>query len=112
MSLAAIGSRTRRPGGPFGWSDAVSTYQFTLFIAGESPRSTRAVENLRSLASGALEGDFELVVVDVTVDPAEAEAAQIMATPTVIKRLPEPVRRVTGDLSDPDAVALALGLPR
>jgi circadian clock protein KaiB len=90
----------------------VSTYQFTLFIAGESPRSTRAVENLRGLAERSLEGDFELIVVDVVQDPDEAEAMQIMATPTVIKRLPEPVRRVTGDLSDLEAVALALGLPR
>jgi circadian clock protein KaiB len=90
----------------------VSTYRFTLFIAGQSPRSTRAVDNLRALAEGNLtEGDFELVVVDVVEDPAEAEANQIMATPTVIKRQPDPVRRVTGDLSDPKAVALALGLP-
>ncbi len=89
------------------------TYQFTLFIAGQSPRSTRAVENLRGLAAGMLdEGDYELVVIDVVHDPAEAEAHQIMATPTVIKRHPDPVRRVTGDLSDVDAVALALGLPR
>ena len=91
----------------------MSTYAFTLFIAGQSPRSTRAVENLRCLAEEALEkGDFELVVVDVVSDPAEAEAHQIMATPTVIKRRPDPVRRVTGDLSNPEAVALALGLPR
>jgi circadian clock protein KaiB len=91
----------------------MSTYRFTLFVAGQSPRSTRAVENLRGLAEGVLgAGDFELVVVDVMEDPAQAEAHQIMATPTVIKRTPEPVRRVTGDLSDTAAVALALGLPR
>lgn len=90
----------------------MSTYQFTLFIAGQSPRSTRAVENLRGLAEHSLDGDFELVVVDVVEDPDEAESQQIMATPTVIKRLPEPPRRVTGDLSDQEAVALALGLPR
>lgn len=98
---------------PDGSIDDMSTYQFTLFIAGESPRSTRAVENLRGLAEGVLgPADFELEIVDVTEYPGEAEAHQIMATPTVIKRLPEPVRRVTGDLSDSEAVALALGLPR
>ena len=90
----------------------MSTYQFTLFIAGESPRSTRAVQNLRALATRVTEEDFELVVVDVVAEPGEAETHQILATPTVIKRVPEPVRRVTGDLSDLDAVALALGLPR
>lgn len=91
----------------------MSTYRFTLFVAGRSPRSTRAEQNLRGLAEGTLAaGDFELVVVDVTEDPAQADVHQIMATPTVIKRMPEPVRRVTGDLSDSEAVALALGLPR
>ena len=89
----------------------MSTYQFTLFIAGQSPRSTRAVENLRGLGEGSLKGDFELVIVDVMEDPDEAEAEQIMATPTLVKRLPGPARRVTGDLSDIRSVALALGLP-
>jgi circadian clock protein KaiB len=88
------------------------TYRFTLFIAGQSPRSTRAVENLKALGTHVLDGAFELEVVDVVEDAARAEADQIMATPTVIKVSPDPVRRVTGDLSDPDAVALALGLPR
>lgn len=88
------------------------TYQFTLFVAGESPRSTRALENLRGLAERDLANDFELDIVDVVQDPAAAEAQQIMATPTVIKRAPAPERRVTGDLSDLEAVGLALGLPR
>lgn len=90
----------------------VTTYRFTLFIAGDSPRSTRAVENLKALGARNLDGLYELEVVDVTEDAARAEEQEIMATPTVIKLTPEPVRRVTGDLSDPDAVALALGLPR
>lgn len=89
-----------------------TTYRFTLFVAGQSPRSTRAVENLKALGERNLEAEFELEVVDVTEDAARAEEWQIMATPTVIKHAPDPVRRVTGDLSDPDAVALALGLPR
>lgn len=90
----------------------MSTYQFTLFIAGQSPRSTRAVENLRGLTRETLDGDFELVIVDVMEDPDEAEAQQIMATPTLVKSMPAPERRVTGDLSDLESVALALGLPR
>lgn len=88
------------------------TYQFTLFIAGQSPRSTRAVENLRGLAERTLDGDFDVTIIDVIEDPDEAEAQQIMATPTLIKQRPEPARRVTGDLSDLESVALALGLPR
>ena len=87
-------------------------YRFTLFIAGQSPRSTRAVENLEELGRDRLNGEFELDVIDVTARPEEAEAQHILATPTLIKHSPDPVRRVTGDLSDRDAVALALGLPR
>lgn len=88
------------------------TYHFTLFVAGESPRSTRAIENLRKLVARALAEDFELVVVDVVEDPVAAETQRILATPTVIKAEPGPERRVTGDLSDLEAVGLALGLPR
>lgn len=91
---------------------SAGTYRFTLFIAGSSPRSTRAVENLRALCEANLDGDYALEVVDVTERPADAESQSIMATPTLIKHAPDPVRRVTGDLSDRDAVALALGLPR
>ena len=89
----------------------MATFRFTLFIAGDSPRSTRAVENLRELGRERLKGDFELDVVDAMERPDAAEAQRIMATPTVIKHSPNPVRRVTGDLSDREAVALALGLP-
>lgn len=89
----------------------MSAYRFTLFVAGESPRSTRAVENLRGLGEENLGGDFELVVIDVMERPEDAETHRIMATPTVIKLTPEPVRRVTGDLSNRTAVAVALGLP-
>ncbi|HZD17341.1 MAG TPA: circadian clock KaiB family protein [Actinomycetota bacterium] len=87
-------------------------YRFTLFVTGQSPRSTRALENLRALGETVLGGDYVLELVDVTEDPAAAEENQVMATPTLIKHAPDPVRRVTGDLADRDAVALALGLPR
>lgn len=90
----------------------MSTYRFTLFVAGQSPRSTRALENLRALCERVLPGDYDLAVVDVVDAPAEAEADRVLATPTLIKRSPDPVRRVTGDLSDHDALSLALGLPR
>ena len=90
----------------------MTTYRFTLFIAGRSPRSTRALENIRELGERSLGGAYELEIVDVTEDVARAEEQQIMATPTVIKSWPNPIRRVTGDLSDSEAVALALGLPR
>jgi circadian clock protein KaiB len=85
-------------------------FRFVLFVAGDSPRSAQAAANLRRLATERLEGRAEIAVVDVLVDPARAESDRILTTPTLVKEAPEPARRVTGDLSDLDRVASALGL--
>jgi circadian clock protein KaiB len=87
-----------------------SIYLLTLFVTGQSVRSQRAVANLRRLCE-ALRGLCELTVVDVLERPQLAEEEKIMATPTVIRRRPLPVRRVIGDLSDPEKVLLWLDLP-
>jgi len=86
-------------------------YQFTLFIAGQSPRSQQALINLRRLAEARLGNGFELSVVDVLLDPESADAARILTTPTVVRTAPAPARRVTGDLSDASLVVIALDLP-
>ena len=85
-------------------------FQFTLFIAGESPRSQRAIANLRRIAQERLGGDYELDVVDVQQDPERAEQERILTTPTLVKRAPEPRRRVTGDLTNAEQVLIALSL--
>jgi circadian clock protein KaiB len=87
-----------------------STFLLTLFVTGQSVRSQRAVANLRRLCEG-LHGLCELTVVDVLERPQLAEEEKIMATPTVIRRRPLPVRRVIGDLSDPEKVVMWLDLP-
>lgn len=86
-------------------------WSFQVFITGDSPRSTAALTNLRRLCA---ERDItpEIEVVDVVQRPRDAEALRILATPTVIRRLPMPVRRVIGDLSDYPQVAMALDLPQ
>jgi len=71
-----------------------------LFIAGRSPRSDSAVENLRQILAGSSEDDFELTVIDVLENPQLAEDDFILATPTLIKVAPTPIRRIIGDLSD------------
>ena len=86
------------------------TFQFTLFVAGDSPRSHMAAVNFRRLGEERLGGDYELQIVDVVRDPERAELERILTTPTLIKVRPEPPRRVTGDLSDPELVILALAL--
>ena len=85
-------------------------FRFTLYIAGASPRSTQAAENLRRLGAEHLDGDFELAVVDVVEDPERAESQRILTTPTLVREHPAPPRRVTGDLSDPTRVLAALAL--
>jgi circadian clock protein KaiB len=87
------------------------TYSFRLYVAEQTERSQAALVNLRHLCESRLSGRYELEVVDVVDRPDLAESARILATPTVIRIAPSPIRRVIGDLSDHDRAAAALGLP-
>lgn len=84
--------------------------QLTLYIAGQTARSRRAIANLERLLESDVEGQCTLTIVDVTEDPDAAEAARILTTPTLIKESPAPQRRVTGDLSDSEMVVDGLAL--
>lgn len=88
----------------------MSQFVFTLYVAGDSARTARAVANIRQLGDERLNGRYELTIVDVALDAERAEAARILTTPTVVKEAPGQPRRVTGDLSDPDQVFAALAL--
>lgn len=90
--------------------DSEACYRLKLFVAGRSPRSAAAVATLRRICAAELAGRFDLVVVDIVEQPELAEAARILATPTLIKESPGPVRRIIGDLSDKDKVFAGLGL--
>jgi circadian clock protein KaiB len=79
-------------------------------VAGSTPRATTAIENLRRICEKDLSGRYELEVIDVLEHPELAEKDRILATPTLIKQLPPPLRRVIGDLSDADKVLLGLEL--
>jgi circadian clock protein KaiB len=81
-----------------------------LFVAGRTPRSERAVANLEQIGDEHLAGRYVMEVVDVLKDPEAAERYRILTTPTLIRELPEPVVRVTGDLSHSSKVLHALGL--
>jgi circadian clock protein KaiB len=83
--------------------------RFCLFIAGETSRSQRALENLDRIFKTSPETRFELEVIDVIASPERAEEERILATPTLIKDFPPPRRRVTGDLSDAAKVLSVLG---
>ncbi|HEY3746749.1 MAG TPA: circadian clock KaiB family protein [Gemmatimonadaceae bacterium] len=86
----------------------MSKYLLTLYVTGTSPRANIAIGNLQRICEQELEGQYELEVVDVLENPQRAEDEKILATPTLIKQLPPPLRRVIGDLSDKDKVLLGL----
>lgn len=87
-------------------------YILKLYVTGKTPRTERAISNLRRLCEEELDECYELLVIDVLDHPQLAEDERILATPTLIKQLPPPLRRVIGDLSDKDKVLLGLDLHR
>lgn len=83
-----------------------------LYITGRTTRSETAIRSLQRLCEEDLEGQYELVIVDVLEQPEEAEKGHILATPTVVKELPLPIRKVIGDLSDQEKVLIGLDIQR
>lgn len=86
------------------------TYHFRLFVAGESPRSSRAINNLRLLCERALPDAHKIEVIDVLERPDLAEAASVLATPMVMRMQPLPQRRAVGDFNDLARLAAAIDL--
>lgn len=87
---------------------STSKFQLKLYVAGSDSRTRSAIENLQHICDTELAGQYELEVIDVLERPDEAEDAKILATPTLIKQLPPPLRRVIGDLSDKQKLLLGL----
>lgn len=87
-------------------------YLLRLFVTGTSPRAAQALSNLRRICEDELQGRYDIEVIDVLERPEVAEKEKVLATPTLIKKLPLPLRRVIGDLSDKDKVLLGLELRR
>lgn len=86
----------------------LDNYLLKLYITGRSPRAELAIANLRRLCTEELAGCYEIEIIDVLEHPQLAEDDRILATPTLIKQLPPPLRRVIGDLSNRDKVLLGL----
>jgi circadian clock protein KaiB len=83
-------------------------YLLKLYVTGRTPRSQQAIDNLRSLIAD--NERYELEIIDVLEEPEKAEAHKVLATPTLVRELPPPLRRVIGDLSDRQQVLLGLEL--
>ena len=91
-------------------SSAGDEYILRLYIAGSSSRSRQAILRTRELCAGELKGRCNLEVIDIYQEPVRARDAQIIATPTLVKESPQPMRRLIGTLTKPRDLFVALGL--
>jgi circadian clock protein KaiB len=91
-------------------SKSSEEYVLRLYVAGVTPRSVQAIENVKSVCERHLQGRYELQVIDIYQQPVLAKGDQIIAVPTLIKSLPVPLRTLIGDLSDVERVLVGLDL--
>jgi len=85
-------------------------YELRLYVAGQTSRSVTALRNLKEYCEEHLVGQYSLEVVDLLKNPQLAEGDQILAIPTLVKKVPEPVRKIIGDLSDKEKVLVGLDI--
>jgi circadian clock protein KaiB len=85
-------------------------YILRLYVTGMTPRSARAVENIRAFCEKHLAGRYELQVIDLYQQPELARTEQLVAAPTLIKKLPLPLRRLIGDMSDEERILVGLDI--
>ncbi len=85
-------------------------YILRLYVTGMTARSKRAIQNIKTICEDHLKGHCELEVIDIYREPVLAKGDQIIATPTLIKKLPAPLRKFIGDLSDTEKILLGLDL--
>lgn len=85
-------------------------YNLRLYVAGQTPKSMAAIANLKKICERHLPGRYEIEVIDLIKDPALARRHQIVAIPTLIRQLPEPLKRIIGDLSNVEKVLVGLDI--
>jgi len=84
--------------------------ELRLYVAGQTPKSLAALANLKKICSEHLEGQYKLYVIDLMKTPQLAQNDQILAIPTLVRKLPQPIRKIIGDLSDQNKVLVGLNL--
>jgi circadian clock protein KaiB len=89
---------------------ASSRYVLTLYVAGRSPKSVNAIANIKRLCEANLQGRYVLEVIDLYQQPQLAQAEQIIAVPTLIRKSPSPLRRIIGDMSNAERVLVGLDI--
>ena len=84
------------------------TWELRLYVAGQTPKSVAALTNLRRYCEEHLKGRYKLEVIDLLLHPQLAEGDQILAIPTLVRKVPEPIRKIIGDLSNEERVLVGL----
>jgi circadian clock protein KaiB len=97
--------------GPMGQNMAdLDGYYLRLYVAGQTPKSIAAIANLKKICEQHLTNQYEIEIIDLMKDPALAMRHQIVAIPTLIRQLPEPLKRIIGDLSNTEKVLVGLDI--
>ncbi len=102
-------ARTNVPRGA-GRAPRPETWKLRLYVAGQTPRSLAALANLKQLCETQLAGRYAIEVVDLVRHPQLAKRDQVLAIPTLVRRLPPPIKKIIGDLSNTDRVLVGLNL--
>jgi len=89
---------------------AEAQYQLRLYVAGQTPKCIAAFDNLKRICAEHLEGICSIEVIDLLVNPQLAKGDQILAVPTLVRKLPEPIKKIIGDLSNEERVLVGLDL--
>ncbi len=89
-------------------SDSSETYSLRLYVAGQTPSSLRAFANLKELCESHLAGRYRIEVIDLLKNPKLARGDQILAIPTLVRKLPPPIKKIIGDLSNTERVLVGL----
>ena len=85
-------------------------YALKLYVAGQTPKAVRAFSNLRKICEEHLQGRYSIEVIDLVENPALGRGDQILALPTLVRRLPAPIKKIIGDLSNTERVLVGLDL--
>ncbi|ABQ07019.1 MULTISPECIES: circadian clock KaiB family protein [Flavobacterium] len=88
----------------------VAEWQLLLYIAGQTPKSIKALENIKKYAEEHLKGKYSIEIIDLLKNPQLAEGDQILAVPTLVRKFPEPIRKIIGDLSNEERVLVGLNI--
>jgi circadian clock protein KaiB len=91
-------------------SGAAAVFELRLYVAGQTVRSQRALGNLKRICETHLAGQYRIEVIDLTKTPQLAAGDQILAVPTLVRRLPEPIKKIIGDLSNEKSVLVGLDI--